>query len=224
MNAALLLLIVPSLLLDGCSKDGKVDGWDTQAFASHRASSFRQTPAGHLRDAGPIGSVGGGFLTDAEIDRGIDVGFARFALLFPEFSTPNPRVSLNDDYVMYVTGAGWASGACMGRGSNDVSVCLWSRGTSTIDPGAEYIKRAPNRRRVRGHRSEVQSSDRHGAPNHRTSSLKNSLNRFGVDVGGPRTGGHQSPRQVDMRCAVWGMLPETARLNRRRLWHFNLRS
>lgn len=140
MKTLLVILIIPTFLL-GCSDDTTVNGWDTRAFEPHRASSFRQTPDGHLRDAGPFGSVTAGFVTESEIDAAVDAGFRRFAVLFPELSTPPVRVHINDDYVMWVPGAGWAGGVSEGE---NVCVCLFSRGTSAGDPGSQYIKRAPD--------------------------------------------------------------------------------
>lgn len=140
MRYALLLLIVPSLLLGGCTDDTKVGGWDVDEFRPHRATDFTVTPAGHMCDAGPFSSVVGGFVTEAEIHAAVDAGFAQFVYLFPELVPPNPRVHLTEDYVFWYGGT-WAAGASEG---GDVLVCLFSRGTSTGDPGAEYKKRAPD--------------------------------------------------------------------------------
>lgn len=134
------LLVLVLVALVGCSDDDSADGWDVDAFRPRKAASFRQTPAGHFRDAGPLASVELGHVTDQEIDAAVDSAFASFWSTFPEFGRPEARVHLTDDYVFWYAGQ-WAGGASEGP---DVLLCLWSRGTSNVDPGATFIKRAPD--------------------------------------------------------------------------------
>lgn len=136
----MLLLIVPTLLLDSCRDDSKVSGWDTDNFKPHKASTWRTTPAGHVRDAGPFSSVAGGFITEDDIDAAIDAGFASFWSTFPEFGRPEARVHLTEDYVFWYGGQ-WAGGADEG---DEILLPLFTRGKSDVDPGAEFIKRAPD--------------------------------------------------------------------------------
>jgi len=136
----MLLLIVPSLLLHGCADDTKANGWDTDNFKPHCATAWRVTPAGHVRDAGSFASVAGGFATDAEIDAAVDAGFASFWSTFPEFGRPEARVHITDDYVFWYGGQ-WAAGAQEGE---EILLPLYSRGSSSGDPGAQFVKRAPN--------------------------------------------------------------------------------
>ncbi len=133
--------VVLALLL-GCDSDYFVDGWDTRLFAPVQAQTYKQTLGGHWRASDALNSLLDGFLSDLEIDQAVDYGFNRFRSLYPELACPNPKVNLNDDYVMYVQGAGWAGGYSVD--STQIYVCLWSRGESSIDPGAEFIKRPPN--------------------------------------------------------------------------------
>lgn len=137
----LLVLIIPLWLLS-CSDNNNVDGFDVRNFYPHQARSYHLTPMGHYRDAGPFASVAGGYVTEDDIDNAVDRGYSEFAVDFPELPAPSAYIDITDDYVMYVPNAGWASGA--DYGTSPVYVCLWSRGHSSIDPGAEFIKRAPN--------------------------------------------------------------------------------
>lgn len=127
------------LLACGCANDGKANGWNTRQFEPHQPSVFRQTPGGHLREVigGPVTQ---GYITDADIDAAVDAGFSRFAVLYYDLPMPAPHVGLMDDYTMWV--GMWAGGVTINRG--EIIVCLWSRGISPTDPGATYIKRAPD--------------------------------------------------------------------------------
>lgn len=127
--------------LIGCGKDtdhGK-DPW-----LQHKPSGYSTTPNGHLRDAGPFNSVLLGLITNEEIDNAIDDSFIRFGNLFPEYQTPNPLITINDDYVMWIPQANsWASGVQYG---NTIGVCLYSRievSTLPIDTSNIYIIRYP---------------------------------------------------------------------------------
>ena len=133
-------LLVLLILCTGCNSDDKADGWDVDAFQPRIASSFQATPQGRLRSTGVV-SVSLGHVTDLEIDTAIDAAFLKFSQVFPELSIPNPRIHLQDDYVMRVQGE-WASGWTIDSGN--VVVCLWSRGNSAINPGACYISRPPD--------------------------------------------------------------------------------
>lgn len=135
--AAVALLLA---LLVGCTDDGSADGWDTGQFRPHKASTWSTTPAGHARDAGPFASVESGHVTEVEIDAAIDAGFARFWSAFPEFGRPTARVHLTEDYVFWYAGQ-WAAGANEGQ---ELLLPLFARGTSSGDPGAQFIKRAPD--------------------------------------------------------------------------------
>ena len=141
MRNLLMLLLVPLWLL-GCKQDTKVNGWDVRNFYPHQASSYRQTPQGHMRDAGPFASVQAGFCTEQDIDSAVDYQYSKFAFDFPDLPTPHAFVDITDDYVMYVIGAGWAAG--MDMSMSPIYVCLWSRSYSNTDPGAEFIKRGPD--------------------------------------------------------------------------------
>lgn len=130
------------LLLSGCDADYFVDGWDTRLFAPTQGTAYQATPEGHWRASDALQSVQAGFLVSKDVDDAVDAGFQRFRSIYPELACPNPKVNLNDDYVMYVQGAGWAGGYSID--SSQIYVCLWVRGESSIDPGAVFIKRAPN--------------------------------------------------------------------------------
>lgn len=132
--------LVLCLFYTGCNSDDKADGWDVDTFQPRIASSFQATPQGRLRASG-IQSVSLGYVTDQEIDTAIDAAFLKFAQVFPELPIPNPRIHLQDDYVMRVQGQ-WASGWTISP--SDVVVCLWSRGNSAINPGACFIARPPD--------------------------------------------------------------------------------
>lgn len=132
--AATLLLVVC------CQDDYQVNGWDTREFAPHVAKAWRSTPAGHQRDAGPFESVRRGYLTEASIDSAVDAGFSGFWALFPEFGRPEARIHLTEDYVFWYSGR-WAGGADEGE---DILLPIFSRGTSTSDPGDQFIKRPPD--------------------------------------------------------------------------------
>jgi hypothetical protein len=138
--ALILVLIVPSFLLAGCGEHRNVHGFDTNDFKPHLAAAWTTTPAGHQRDAGPFASVAGGFVTEAEIDQAVDDGFSAFYAKFPQFGRPEARIHITEDYVFWYGGR-WAGGADEGA---DIMLPLFSRGTSAGDPGAEFLKRAPD--------------------------------------------------------------------------------
>lgn len=141
IRVAFVVLIVPWwLMVPGCGEDFKADGWDTRDFAPHKATSWRYSPAGHQRDAGPFKSVEGGYITEAMIDAAVDAGFASFWATFPEFGRPEARIHLTEDYVFWYDGQ-WAGGA---DEDADILLPIFSRGTSNVDPGAQFIKRAPD--------------------------------------------------------------------------------
>ena len=125
------------VLLMGCSSN------PYEPFYQHEPGGWQYTPLGIKRDAGPLGSVKHGYVTDAEIDAAIDAGYERYRKLYPEYPVPVAqfRVTLNDDYVMYVQGAGWAGGVSYGE--HLIGLCIWSRGKSDIDPGDVWEKRRP---------------------------------------------------------------------------------
>lgn len=128
-------------LLGGCLDSDR--GYDYSAFYPHYATSWRLTPGGITRDAGPFGSVDGGFTTEEEIDAALDAAHADYSARFPEFAWIRPLVHLTDDYCFYVSlpGGGFASGWHIGDGQ--IVLALWSRGRSASEPMGCWIKRAP---------------------------------------------------------------------------------
>lgn len=130
----LFLLITPGC---GPGKDHSHDPW-----LQHTVTSWAVTPAGHVRDAGPFQSVTDGWITEADIDAATDAGYARFALLFPEFPIGDHPFSINDDYVMWIPHAGWAGGVEY-SGIGHVGVCMFTRGSTYTDPSPAFIVRPP---------------------------------------------------------------------------------
>ncbi len=126
------------ILLAGCSSDAD---HSRDAWLQHQPSAWSLTSAGHVRDAGPFGSVAAGWTDDAQIDAAIDAGYQRF-LDRLGFAAPETPVTLNDDYVMWVPGSGWAAGVSI-NGSGNVGVTLWTRIESPADPGPAWIVRPP---------------------------------------------------------------------------------
>ncbi len=110
----------------------------------HKPTAWRATPGGHTRDAGPFQSVQMGFLTEEEIDAGVDAGFANFQKVFPDLPCANKPVALNDDYAMFVPQVNaWASGVDL-TGAATITVCLWTRANGPADPGKGiFIVRPP---------------------------------------------------------------------------------
>lgn len=138
MRRFLILLLIPSCLL-GCLErhDDPRD-----SYSPHFATSWRLTPVGILRDAGPFGSVSGGYITEEEIDNALDLAHFDFVSKFPEFAWVNPYVHLTDDYVFFLSVYGaWVSGYHMG--DNQIAISLWTRGKSVEEPTNCWIKRAP---------------------------------------------------------------------------------
>lgn len=113
-----------------------------EKFRIKQPRAYRQTPGAHVRDAGPFRSVTEGWLTDAQLDQAVDIGYGRFQKLFPELPVPNYAVWLVDDYVMWVDGAGWAGGVSY-LGSGWIGVCIWSRVYTDHDPRPCFIARPP---------------------------------------------------------------------------------
>lgn len=136
-----LLLLIPSALLAGCLDDKHED--PRNAYAPHYATSWRVTPGGIMRDAGPFGSVGASYVSEEEIDAALDAARADFVSRFPEFAWINPYVHLTDDYCFFVNlpGGGFASGWRFAE--NEIALALWSRGRSADEPSDCWIKRAP---------------------------------------------------------------------------------
>ena len=141
MMRALVLLLIPSCLL-GCLHEDERDD-PRYALSRHYATAWRATPCGIMRDAGPFGSVAGGFTTEEEIDVAIDEAHLDFSARFPEFAWIRPWLHLTDDYCFFVggPGGGFASGWHIGDGQ--IALALWSRGRSETEPMDFWLKRAP---------------------------------------------------------------------------------
>ena len=137
------LLSIITIFFLSCNNGEIIDGWDVRQFYPHVASSFVLTPGGHLRDAGPFLSEQAHFVSYYSINSVVDDAFIRFQIDFPELIQPHAAVNITEDYVMYVTGVGWAGG--VDYDSNNIYVCLFSRGTSFVDPGYQFIKRPPDK-------------------------------------------------------------------------------
>ena len=135
-------LTILCLTMMGCLHEDDRDD-PRYALSPHYATAWRATPTGIMRDAGPFGSVAGGFASDEEIDASIDEAHADFLERFPEFAWVRPWVHLTDDYTFFVggPGGGFASGWHIGNG--EVALALWSRGTSATEPMDCWLKRAP---------------------------------------------------------------------------------
>ena len=140
MLRMMVVLFIPTCLL-GCLDDERDD--PRYLYLPHYATAWRVTPGGITRDAGPFGSVAGGFTTEEEIDAALDDAHADFSARFPEFAWIRPWVHLTDDYTFFVSapGGGFASGWHIGDGQ--IVLALWSRGTSTTEPMDCWLKRAP---------------------------------------------------------------------------------
>lgn len=133
------------LLLAGCnifSPSDKPDPHDP--WLPHKPASWRTTPKGHVRDAGPFQSIAQGLATEAEVDQAIDQEFDYFRSKLPQYAAIEVKVWLNDDYVMWCPSPPtWCAGLEPGLGAYLVVCCIWSRRVSSEDPGPCYIKRAP---------------------------------------------------------------------------------
>jgi hypothetical protein len=112
-------------------------------WLEHRPTAWRTTPGGHLRDAGPFQSVAQGFTTEEEIDAAVDYGYSHFRELFPGLSPKEHKITLNDDYVMWIPqSTAWVSGVEF-TGGDTIGVCIWTRANAAADPGKYFIKRPP---------------------------------------------------------------------------------
>ena len=115
-------------------------------YLPHEPTELRTTPGGHRRDAGPFESVKQGYVTEEELDAAVDGAFSKFSERFPDLISKlkNPPVTLNDDYALWVNDAkSFASGA-ENQNSSVVSVCIWARGESAVEPTEPaFIKRRP---------------------------------------------------------------------------------
>lgn len=114
-------------------------------YMQHTPESWRTTPGGHRRDAGPFESVRTGYLTEDDIDKAVDDGYARFASLFPDLAQKlhEHSVTLNDDYAMWVPGTSIFSSGSEKSGSDIIGVCIWSRDQGPAEPKDKFISRAP---------------------------------------------------------------------------------
>jgi hypothetical protein len=133
-----LLLLIPTCLLGGCL-DREDD--PREAYAPHMATSWTVTAGGVTRDAGPFQSVEKGYLASEDIDLALDLARQDFCTKFPEYAWVNPLVHLTDDYVFWVTSAGWAAGQHLGN--NQISLAIWSRISTEKHPGDHFIVRPP---------------------------------------------------------------------------------
>lgn len=128
------------VLFAGCAvpRDTSRNEW-----LQHDPTAWVTTPGGHRRDAGPFKSVKDGFCTDAEIDAAIDAGFVRFKEIFPDLKYINKKITLNDDYVIWVPQLKLFTAGVETAGVDAIGLTIWFRAESATDPGDVFIKRAP---------------------------------------------------------------------------------
>lgn len=131
-------LLLAVLILSGCGDDDP--SWK-MALSPHIATSWRVTPGGITRDAGPFKSVERGYTTEEEIDADLDAARLDFQARFPEFAWVNPLVHLTDDYVFW-TPRGWAAGWRVAE--YQIALPIWSRTPCATDPGDVFLKRPPD--------------------------------------------------------------------------------
>lgn len=115
------------------------------AYIQHMPTAWRKTPGGHKRDAGPFESVAKGYVTDDDLDKAVDDGYTRFVTLFPDLAGKlhEHRVTMNDDYAMWVPGTSTFSSGSEMASSDMIGICIWTRSEGPSAPNDKFIVRPP---------------------------------------------------------------------------------